>query len=121
MVKLVFIHFWLIILIVHDISSNPAVLSENDIITIEPGIYFNPSLFADARKDPIRSACLNWPLVTKFLNNEFGGVRIEDVVLVTENGNEVLSSGAPKEIQEIERLIRNKLSFFEYLRYSFFE
>jgi Xaa-Pro aminopeptidase len=34
------------------------------------------------------------------------GIRIEDDVLVTDDGNEVLTAAAPKEIDEIEALMR---------------
>ncbi len=53
------------------------------VLTVEPGLYITH----DA----------NVPDVYKGI-----GIRIEDDVLVTENGNEVLSKDAPKEIDEIE-------------------
>lgn len=55
--------------------------------TIEPGIYISADI----------------PGVNKRWHNI--GVRIEDDVLVTENGNEVLSGLAPKTISEIEQLM----------------
>lgn len=53
------------------------------VLTVEPGIYITSE--ADV------------PDAYKGI-----GIRIEDDILVTENGHEVLSKGAPKEIDEIE-------------------
>lgn len=56
------------------------------VLTVEPGLYF-PYLFSVPEK--YRGI----------------GVRIEDDIVVTEDGCRVLSAGAPKEIAEIEKII----------------
>ena len=61
----------------HDLSDREEKLQVGNVITVEPGIY---------------------------IKEEKIGVRIEDDVLVTKNGCEVLSSKIPKEIEEIERI-----------------
>jgi Xaa-Pro aminopeptidase len=63
---------------VHDESDIDAPLKAGMVITIEPGIY---------------------------IPEENIGVRIEDMVLVTENGARVLSAALPREPQEIEKLV----------------
>lgn len=57
------------------------------VFTIEPGIYFHPE--EEASPDDFRGI----------------GVRIEDDILVTEDGCEVLSRDAPKEPEEIEEIV----------------
>ena len=59
------------------------------VMTVEPGLY----VAAETKDVP-----------EKYLGI---GVRIEDDVLVTEQGNRVLSSKAPKEVEEIEELMAN--------------
>jgi Xaa-Pro aminopeptidase len=54
------------------------------VVTVEPGLYFAPTLEG---------------VPAEFLGI---GVRIEDDVLVTDDGNEILTTAAPKEIAEIE-------------------
>lgn len=72
------------------------------VVTIEPGIYFIRALLTDpARRDLYRDA-VNWDRVDGLL--DLGGIRIEDDVLVTAIGADVLSGAIPKSIPEIEAL-----------------
>jgi Xaa-Pro aminopeptidase len=64
------------------------------VVTIEPGLYFIPALIDDpARREEFADA-VNWERVGKM--REFGGIRIEDDVLVTDGEPEVLTSSIPK-------------------------
>ena len=56
------------------------------VLTVEPGLYIAPDAKAPKKYRGI-------------------GIRIEDDVLVTEHGHEVLSADAPKQIDEIEALM----------------
>lgn len=73
------------------------------VITIEPGIYFVPAVLEPAVQDPEKSKYLNVEKVKSLLN--FGGIRIEDDILVTENGYENLTN-LVKTVEEIEALMK---------------
>lgn len=75
------------------------------IVTTEPGIYFNEVIFAGAFADPSVSPFLVQSEIQKYLSEEFGGVRIEDDILVTSDGYENLSINAPRTIADIEKLM----------------
>jgi Xaa-Pro aminopeptidase len=68
---------------VHDVGDYGRPLEPGMVLTVEPGIY---------------------------LTGESLGVRIEDDVLVTEDGHEVLSASAPKTVEEIETLMKEESS-----------
>ena len=63
-------------------------LQANQVVTIEPGIYFIDSLLAGLRESPV-AAQVNWDRISRL--RQFGGIRIEDDVLVTESGSENLT------------------------------
>jgi Xaa-Pro aminopeptidase len=66
---------------VHDAFDPTLPLAAGMIVTVEPGIY---------------------------IPEENIGVRIEDMVLVTENGAKILSSSLPRDVDEIERTMATR-------------
>lgn len=77
---------------VHDVGTY-GNLQVNDVITVEPGIYISESV---AKKYDLPKAYWNI------------GVRIEDDVLITDNGPELLSFHAPRKPEEIEKVMAGK-------------
>ena len=77
---------------VHDVGDYKVggewrVLEPGMVLTVEPGLYIAAGSKGVARK---------WWNI---------GVRIEDDVLVTRNGHDVLSKNVPKQVDEIEALM----------------
>lgn len=73
------------------------------VITVEPGIYFIPALLKPALEDEEKAKFLNKEKVKSLFG--FGGVRIEDNLVITDDGYENLTD-VPKEIKEIEEVMR---------------
>ncbi|MFI5401980.1 MAG: aminopeptidase P N-terminal domain-containing protein [Planctomycetota bacterium] len=65
------------------------------VVTIEPGIYFIPALLRNAEKRKQYRDAVAWDRVDRMLS--FGGIRIEDNVLVTAAGPESLTAAIPHE------------------------
>lgn len=78
-------------------------LKEGMALTVEPGIYFVPRLLQKALQDSNVSKFLNEDKVKEYM--DFGGIRVEDDVVVTADGVLVLTSDVPKEIEEMEAII----------------
>jgi Xaa-Pro aminopeptidase len=62
-------------------------------ITIEPGVYFVPALLSDPERRAQHRDAVDWARAERMLG--FGGIRIEDDVLVTASGPENLTRDIP--------------------------
>ncbi|BAT51730.1 aminopeptidase P [Nostoc sp. NIES-3756] len=82
---------------VHDVGvyqhgeDKPQILQPGQVLTVEPGLYIVPDTKL-AEDQPVTDP--RWVGI---------GIRIEDDVLVTPTGHEVLTAGVPKEVAEMER------------------
>ena len=72
------------------------------VLTVEPGIYFIPQLIDQWRRKNLFAEFINYAAVAKY--RHFGGIRIEDNVLITDTGHRVLGDPIPKTVDEVERL-----------------
>jgi Xaa-Pro aminopeptidase len=72
-------------------------------LTVEPGIYFIPQLIEKYKAEKKFIDYVNYEKLLPYYN--FGGIRIEDNVVVTDEGNLVLGDYIPKEINEIEEVM----------------
>ena len=70
------------------------------VITVEPGIYFIPELIDRWKATQNNSQYINYELLETY--RDFGGIRIEDDVLVTQTGHRILGKKIPKTISEVE-------------------
>jgi Xaa-Pro aminopeptidase len=78
-----------------------------DVFTVEPGLYVSPELLRSLPDTPKNRGVLAKirPAVQKYTGT---GIRIEDVYALTDTGLVRLSIGVPREIVEIERLMRQR-------------
>lgn len=78
------------------------------VLTVEPGIYFIPQLIDKWKAEGKFLDFIRYDNLTAYRN--FSGIRIEDNVLVTENGHKVLGRPIPKTVEEVEAIRREALS-----------
>ncbi|RKY54700.1 MAG: aminopeptidase P family protein, partial [Candidatus Neomarinimicrobiota bacterium] len=70
------------------------------VLTVEPGIYFIPQLIDQWKAENKFKDFIDYDNVEK--HKDFGGIRIEDDVLVTETDHRVLGKRIAKTVEEIE-------------------
>lgn len=84
-------------------------LEEGFVVTDEPGIYFIPALIDDWRKSGYCAEFLNFDLLETY--KDFGGIRIEDDVLITRDGCRFLGKERiPYHPADIEEFMKSNRS-----------
>ncbi|MYI98534.1 MAG: aminopeptidase P family protein, partial [Gemmatimonadetes bacterium] len=86
---------------VHDVGGRDMPFRPGMVITVEPGIYVREDTLENLDDTPRHRALIEAvrPAFERYRNI---GVRIEDDVLVTEDGHRVLSEGTPRSIEDVE-------------------
>ncbi len=74
------------------------------VLTVEPGIYFIPALIEKWKSEKINSSFINYDKALEYVG--FGGVRLEDDILITDKGCRLLGSKRiPITVEEIEAIV----------------
>jgi Xaa-Pro aminopeptidase len=68
-------------------------LLHGHVVTIEPGVYFVPALLHDPELRARHRDAVDWERAERMLG--FGGIRLEENVLVTDDGPDVLTADIP--------------------------
>jgi Xaa-Pro aminopeptidase len=70
------------------------------VVTVEPGLYFIPGLIDQWKAEAKFEEFIDYNKLEAY--RDFGGIRIEDDVLVLEDGCRVLGKSIPKSIADVE-------------------
>ena len=79
-------------------------LEPGHVMTVEPGCYFIPALMDLWQAEGRHTEFIDYDALTSW--RDFGGVRLEDDVLVTEAGHRVLGPEIPKAPETVEAIVR---------------
>ena len=77
-------------------------LREGMLVTIEPGFYQVPAIVNNTQNRETFAKYVNWERLSQFA--DVRGIRIEDDVLVTISGSEVLTAALPTQADAVENL-----------------
>ncbi|MGH1393681.1 MAG: aminopeptidase P family protein [Trichormus sp.] len=78
-------------------------LKSGMLVTIEPGFYQVPAILNDTNNRTKYQNIVNWERLSQF--SDVRGIRIEDDVLVTDDGSEVLTAALPNQANAVEDLV----------------
>jgi len=78
-------------------------LAPGYVLTNEPGIYFIPALIDKWKQEKINTDFINFTKLESY--RDFGGIRIEDDLLVTADGCELLGERIPVTPEEVEAVM----------------
>lgn len=81
-------------------------LQEGFVITDEPGCYFIPALIDKWKAEHTHESFLNFDAIEKF--KDFGGIRLEDDILITKDGSRFLGKHhIPITVEEVEDFMKD--------------
>ena len=80
-------------------------LQPNFVITNEPGIYFIPALIDKWKSEKHLEQFINYDKIETY--KDFGGIRLEDDILVTETGCRILGERIPIDIEDVEQMVKS--------------
>ncbi|MFZ1750146.1 MAG: M24 family metallopeptidase, partial [Saprospiraceae bacterium] len=72
------------------------------VLTVEPGIYFIPTLIDLWRSESRFTEFINYNKLEEY--KDFSGIRVEETFVITEGGYNLLGQPLPKTIQDIESI-----------------
>ena len=82
-------------------------LQKGFVVTDEPGIYFIPALIDDWKKNGTNAQFLNFDKIDEY--RDFGGIRIEDDALITDEGCRFIGSKRiPYHVEDVEEFMRSR-------------